>query len=228
MSLFLCPRWRNKSYLFIYFSHEQILGLVVVATVVSCRSVELSTRYGAPSLESCDDGLERNIYGKCVSPSVSQNLFLFRAPDYTVPWEEASYEHTPKVHVNLVFIRSPSYEDKKRKPIIVPPPKQQTLVYLLSKKPSGFKQDIIEVPVNHEKPEVFFVDYKEGDNPLLPGGIDLQTALSQSSGSSSSSGLNIQSLGVQTFDGGDDGSSEIDGGGYGAPPLLSASHGGYL
>ncbi|KAF2366947.1 protein of unknown function DUF243 [Trinorchestia longiramus] len=132
----------------------------------------------------CPKGLEITIHGKCVVPAVSQDLFLFKAPSYKVHNKKAFFNHKPKVHFNLVFIRAPTYENHQTKPIVVPPPKQQTLVYLLSKKPHGFKQDVIEVPLDPAKPEVFFVDYKDGDNPVLPGGIDLKTALSQAAGPS--------------------------------------------
>lgn len=191
------------------------MGLLVLATAVTCYPARPTTGYGAGSPEICGEGEEQNIYGKCVEPEISQNLFLFRAPDYKVPWEKAYYEHKPKINVNLVFIRSPSYKDEKRKPIVVPPPKQQTLVYLLSKKPDGYKQDIIEVPLDQARPEVFFVDYKEGDNPLLPGGIDLQTALSQSNGPSDSN-LNVQTLGVQSISSSLD-NSHSSGGSYISP-----------
>ena len=117
-----------------------------------------------------------------MKPLVSQNLFVYKAPDYKIKYEEAYYEHKPKVHYNLVFIRAPNVDNNPLGPIIVPPPKQKTLVYLLSKKPHGFKQDIIEVPHTPTKPEVFFVNYKDGENPLLPGGIDLHTALKSSQG----------------------------------------------
>jgi hypothetical protein len=55
-------------------------------------------------------------------------------------------------------------------------------VYVLSKRPEAIGQQLIEVPGQLEEPEVFFVNYNEGENPVLPGGIDLQTALSQSAG----------------------------------------------
>ncbi|XP_047736523.1 pupal cuticle protein 36 [Hyalella azteca] len=139
---------------------------------------------GAHNFGPCPKGLERTIHGQCVPPAVSQDLFLFKAPSYRVHHQKAHFEHKPKVHLNLVFIRAPTYEGEKTNPIIVPPPRQQTLVYLLSKKPHGFKQDVIEVPFDPTKPEVFFVDYKDGDNPVLPGGIDLRTALTQSAGPS--------------------------------------------
>ena len=139
---------------------------------------------GLEKFGPCPKGLERTIHGQCVQPAVSQDLFLFKAPSYKVHHKKAHYKHKPKVHYNLVFIRSPTYEDHKIRPLVVPPPKQQTLVYLLSKKPHGYKQDVIEVPLENSKPEVFFVDYKDGDNPVLPGGIDLKTALSQAAGPS--------------------------------------------
>ena len=150
----------------------------VQQSVEPIRALSGRERFGP-----CAEGLERTLYGKCVKPKISKDLFLYRAPTLNVPYKRAYYDHEPKVHYNLVFLQAPSYKDAQHKPIVVPPPKQQTLVYLLSKQPSGYEQDVIEVPLEPTKPEVFFVDYKDGDNPILPGGIDLNTALTQSAGS---------------------------------------------
>jgi hypothetical protein len=83
------------------------------------------------------------------------------------------------VHYNFVFVRTPE-QGLGPKPIIAPPPQQKTLVYLLSKRPDAQAQQVIEVPANPTQPEVYFVNYNEGENAKLPGGIDLHTALSQS------------------------------------------------
>lgn len=136
----------------------------------------------ARNYRQCPHGLERTVHGKCVEPIVSQDLFVYKAPSFKIQHKKAHYQHEPKVHYNLVYIRSPTYDDHPLKPVVIPPPKQKTLVYLLSKKPHSYKQNVIEVPHVPQKPEVFFVNYNDGENPVLPGGIDLETALSQAAG----------------------------------------------
>ena len=81
--------------------------------------------------------------------------------------------------MNYVFVRTASALNGAR-PIVVPPPQQKTLVYLLNKRAEVQGQQVIEVPGTPTQPEVYFVNYNDGDNPSLPGGIDLNTALSQS------------------------------------------------
>merc|ERR1712121_191771 len=83
----------------------------------------------------------------------------------------------PKVDYNIVFVRAPE-GNAAQDPIIVPPPQQRTLVYVLSKKPEDGGQRVIEVPAGPaSNPEVYFVNYGPGENPQLPGGVDLQSAL---------------------------------------------------
>ncbi|KAA0184883.1 Cuticle Protein Tweedle [Hyalella azteca] len=134
------------------------------------------------SSSSCGHRLARRVDGKCVVPKVSKDVYLFKAPRHQTPIiKPPKYIPRPKVHYNFVFVKTPDAVAGP-KPVIVPPPKQKTLVYLLSQKPSAVDQDIIEVPHQPSPPEVFFVQYEDGDNTLLPGGIDLQTALGQSAG----------------------------------------------
>ena len=131
--------------------------------------------YGAP----CQDGFVRKADGSCAEPIVTRNLYLYNAPAPKVTYGPAPALPDPKVHYNYVFVRTPAAAEGPQ-PIVVPPPQQKTLVYLLSQRPGAQAQQVIEVPTNPTQPEVYFVNYSEGDNPDLPGGIDLQTALSQS------------------------------------------------
>jgi len=140
---------------------------------------------------SCPHGLKR-INGICLTPGrlttqrrtpkISKNIYLYQAPTARgIPKHiNPAKLPQPKVHYNFVFIKTPNLINGGLKPLVVPPPKQKTLVYLLSKKPEAAAQEIIEVPQEPSQPEVFFVSYNEGDNPTLPGGIDLQTALKES------------------------------------------------
>lgn len=136
---------------------------------------------GGIALGPCGGGLVRKADGRCVKPIVSRNIFLYNAPRPKVSFGPPPVIPDPKIHYNFVFVRS---QDTivGPKPVVVPPPQQKTLVYVLSKRPEAIGQQLIEVPGQVEEPEVFFVNYNEGENPVLPGGIDLQTALSQSAG----------------------------------------------
>lgn len=128
----------------------------------------------------CSLGEVRNANGQCVKAQISRNLFLFSAPPpQQIPIGPSPPLPDPKIHYNFVFIRSPLAVGGA-KPIVVPPPQQKTLVYVLSKRPSSLDQEVIEIGANPIKPEVYFVNYGPGDNPDLPGGVSLQEALSQS------------------------------------------------
>lgn len=61
----------------------------------------------------------------------------------------------------------------------IPAPSGSTFsaVYILNKQPRE-NQKLIEVQAPPpSEPEVYFINYSEGENPILPNGIDLQTAL---------------------------------------------------
>ncbi|KAK8749960.1 hypothetical protein OTU49_015151, partial [Cherax quadricarinatus] len=63
-------------------------------------------------------------------------------------------------------------------PIVVPPPQQKNVLYVLSKRPQ-YDQKVIHVPAPEQgSPQVYYVNYSPGDNPTLPTGGDLQSALS--------------------------------------------------
>ncbi|XP_063593749.1 ATP-dependent RNA helicase A-like [Penaeus indicus] len=62
-------------------------------------------------------------------------------------------------------------------PVVVPSSQQKNIIYVLNKNEEG-GQRVIEVPAPPpSEPEVFFVNYADGENPQLPIGVDLQTAL---------------------------------------------------
>lgn len=130
--------------------------------------------------DGCGEGEARRADGSCARAQVTRNLFLYAAPPaHQIPVGPAPNLPDPKVHYNFVFVRTPEVRGGAR-PVVVPPPQQKTLVYVLSKRPGVQDQEIIEIPATPTQPEVFFVNYAQGDNPELPGGIDLQEALRQS------------------------------------------------
>ena len=135
---------------------------------------------GGAGIGGCPEGQARKADGSCAVAQVTRNIFLYGAPPaQQIRVGPAPPLPDPKVHYNFVFVRTPEVRGGAR-PVVVPPPQQKTLVYVLSKRPDAQNQEIIEVPSTPTQPEVFFVNYAQGDNPQLPGGIDLQEALRQS------------------------------------------------
>ena len=132
------------------------------------------------SFSPCGDGLLRDALGNCVEPDVNRHVMVYDSPPQDIIRPQTPDVPTPKLNYNIVFVRTP---DKVRdeKPIVIPPPQQKTLVYVLNKKQQIEGPELIEVPSNPQKPEVYYVNYNEGENPSLPGGIDLQSALASSS-----------------------------------------------
>ncbi|MCL4124542.1 UNVERIFIED_CONTAM: hypothetical protein GTU68_017198, partial [Idotea baltica] len=136
---------------------------------------------GPPSANptSCSEGEVLNVDGSCARPEVSRNIFVYTAPER--PFQQQAnpiQAPKPKLNYNIVFVRTPEGIDGQE-PVVVPPPQQKTIVYVLNKDSEDQGPQMIEVPapVAH-KPEVFYVNYREGENPQLPIGVDLQSALS--------------------------------------------------
>ncbi|XP_018014592.1 uncharacterized protein LOC108671546 [Hyalella azteca] len=127
----------------------------------------------------CGDGLLADARGDCVEPQIVRNVYLYAAPKQERKFKTLKSVPKPKIEYNIVFVRSPD-KDALFKPLVAPAPQQKTLVYVLNKKLAAEDQDLIEVPVHPKlEPEVYFVNYGEDENPQLPGGIDLRTALSE-------------------------------------------------
>ncbi|CAL4124114.1 unnamed protein product, partial [Meganyctiphanes norvegica] len=127
---------------------------------------------------NCADDEVLHVDGKCVKPVVSRNIFVYAAPAVTQQQGPAPEIPKPKVEYNIVFVRTPE-QAEGAEPIIIPPPQQKTLVYVLSKKGGAVGPQVIEVPAGPgHQPEVYYVNYADGENPTLPGGVDLQQALS--------------------------------------------------
>ena len=165
----------------------------------------------------CPDGLAHNAEGQCVPPKVTRNVFVFAAPPVDNPIGPPPEVPPPKVDYNIVFVRTPETPEGLE-PIVVPPPQQKTLVYVLSKRPEFQGQEVIEVPSTPQQPEVYYVNYGEGENPQLPGGIDLQSALA------SAAHQQGQTVGGGIHSGG---SISQPGGNYGTPVSVPQPSGLY-
>jgi len=128
--------------------------------------------------EECGSGEVRNSDGRCAAQEVSRKIYVF-AGEQSAP-EPPAPQPDPEVNIDVILVKAPSAVVNDV-PLVAPAPEQKTVVYVLSKRPSQ-EQQVIEVPSVPDEPEVYFVNYAEGENPTLPGGVDLQTALSQSGG----------------------------------------------
>jgi len=126
---------------------------------------------------SCPEGQVLHI-GSCMTPEITRNVFVYAAPENAVDFGPAPELPKPKVEYNIVFVRTPEFIEGSD-PIVVPPPQKKTLVYVLSQKQILGNQQVIEVqPGPVQNPEVFYVNYNEGENPELPlANINLQDAL---------------------------------------------------
>ncbi|XP_037791906.1 ATP-dependent RNA helicase A-like [Penaeus monodon] len=158
----------------------QILLLVAVASAVP-QGYNLPNPSG-PSFNAggCGGGQVQHVDGSCVTPQVNSRVFLYDVPPNQASSSQPAYVPKPKLERNIVFVRLPE-GGQGPEPIVVPPPRQQHVLFVLNKQ-SEQGQQVIEVPAPPPSdPEVFFVNYAEGENPTLPGGVDLQTALSAAS-----------------------------------------------
>lgn len=155
----------------------QVVASVLVAAVSSAPSGgygDPRPSYGGPI--ACGNGQVLNVDGSCVTPTVHRQVYVFTPPQRPKVHRPLPPLPKPEVITNIVFIRVPEQEDTKD--IVVPPPRQKNIVYVLNKRRPDQGPRVIEVPAGPpSNPEVYFVHYKDGENPQLPGGIDLQTAL---------------------------------------------------
>ncbi|XP_018027518.1 uncharacterized protein LOC108682789 [Hyalella azteca] len=128
-------------------------------------------------LQYCGPNEVVGAHGRCERAHITKNVYAFTAPKYRRQVLPAKAPE-PKLDLNVVFVKTHP-NDVHPKPLVVPAIEQKTVVYVLSKRPT-INQQLIQVPEQGPtEPEVFFVNYGSGENPILPGGIDLQTALSQ-------------------------------------------------
>ncbi|XP_037792181.1 uncharacterized protein LOC119587528 [Penaeus monodon] len=125
----------------------------------------------------CQEGEVRHVDGSCVVPEITRKVFVFSVPQQERdPIDSIVDLPPPKVEHNILFVRLPE-GGVGPEPIVVPPPRQENIIYVLSKQ-GEHGQRVIEVPAHPpSEPEIYFVNYGEGENPTLPGGLDLQTAL---------------------------------------------------
>ncbi|XP_042219332.1 uncharacterized protein LOC121864309 [Homarus americanus] len=143
-------------------------------------STNSSMHYGDAGYEgspSCGSGQVRHVDGSCVTPQVNRNVYHFRIPLASSIVDPRPVLPPPIIENNIFFIHLP-VGLLNRKPIVVPPPQQRNVVYVLNKQPNQ-EHTVVHAPGPEQPaPEVYFVNYAEGENPTLPRGGKLQSALS--------------------------------------------------
>ncbi|KAG7170729.1 hypothetical protein Hamer_G013575 [Homarus americanus] len=168
---------------------------------------------GGETRGNCGPGQVRHVDGSCVNPQVTRNLYVYTVPRAAPIVGPRPNVPPPRVEHNVIFIRTPE-NGPGQEPIVVPPPQTRNVVYVLNKRPEE-DQRVIHVPApEQETPEVFFINYGEGENPTLPTGEDLQSALrSASQGEGDIIGSTGGEIRGDGLIGGGDGSIAIAGGG---------------
>ncbi|MCL4148699.1 UNVERIFIED_CONTAM: hypothetical protein GTU68_025898, partial [Idotea baltica] len=138
-----------------------------------------SKSYSLPTLP-CGPGHYTNAVGVCEEAVITQNVFAFDGPDLPANVGPTPYIPRPRVDYNVVFVRTPN-RPYPLDPIVVPPPQQQTLVYVLTEN-GQLQQQVIQAPAQAPlDPEVRYVNYndhKYGHNH--GGGVALQDVFSGS------------------------------------------------
>ncbi|XP_037791916.1 ATP-dependent RNA helicase A-like [Penaeus monodon] len=172
-----------------------ILQVLISALVATSLATPQDYNLGTPSGQSfgigspgpgfgsggCGPGQVLHVDGRCVTPIVNRKVYLYDAPSApSIAHGPPPYIPEPTIDTNIVFIRTPE-GGQGPDPIVVPPPQQRHVLYVLNKQTQQ-GQEVIEVPAPPAtSPEVYFVNYADGENPVLPSGVDLQTALNAAS-----------------------------------------------
>lgn len=163
----------------------------------AASGVGINAGSGVDSIIVCKEGEILHVDGTCVVPEVSRKVFVFDVPQQEQLTGPPPSVPPPKVDHNILFVRLPE-EGLGPEPIVVPPPRQNNIVYVLNKQGEQ-SQRVIEVPAPPpSEPEIYFVNYEEGENPTLPGGVDLHTALVSAA---ETGGEVIGTIGVSEGDG---------------------------
>ncbi|XP_063614835.1 peroxidase-like protein 2 [Penaeus indicus] len=132
---------------------------------------------GEGAITGCRDGEVLHVDGTCVIPEITRKVYLFNVPEQEQAVGPPPSIPPPAVEHNILFVRLPE-EGPAPEPIVLPPPRQNNIVYVLNKQDQQV-QRVIEVPAQPQAdPEIYFVNYQDGENPTLPIGVDLETALS--------------------------------------------------
>ncbi|MCL4154723.1 UNVERIFIED_CONTAM: hypothetical protein GTU68_012865, partial [Idotea baltica] len=142
------------------------------------RARRPSAQSGATSQPiNCPEGQALDGTGVCVQAEIGQNVFIYNGPAIEPSYQPTPYVPRPRIEYNIVYVHTPE-QPAGPDPIVIPPPKQRYIVYVLTKIGQQGQQ-VIQVPAGpNQEPEVYYVNYNDGDNPTI-GGNSLQDILAQ-------------------------------------------------
>ncbi|XP_063593736.1 uncharacterized protein LOC134770706 [Penaeus indicus] len=185
----------------------------------SSTETDLSSREN--TISGCGDGKILHVDGTCVVPEITRNVYLFNVPEQEQAAGPTPSIPPPAVEHNILFVRLPE-EQPAPEPIVLPSPRQNYIIYVLNKQDEQV-QRVIEVPAQPQTdPEIYFVNYQDGENPILPLGVDLETALSSAA---AAGGQVLGGLEGEVFSGTDGTFEEA---GIDGAVGVSAEHGGHV
>nr|XP_027224221.1 uncharacterized protein LOC113816359 [Penaeus vannamei] len=122
----------------------------------------------------CEEGEIIHSDGTCV---IRKNLYLFEAPEQPYqPIGPPPALPRPKLNQNHIYVRVPE-EPPTPEPVVLPPPRRKTLVYILRKVDERVQRVIEFDSIPSPSPQVYFINYQDGENPSLPIGIHMDNAL---------------------------------------------------
>ncbi|XP_071543441.1 uncharacterized protein [Panulirus ornatus] len=124
----------------------------------------------------CGPGQVRHVDGNCVVPQVTRNLYVFNGPEVEPIVGPPPQIPLPQVRHNVILVHA-SDSNVRQNTFVVPPAEERNTLYILQRTPE-VEQEVIHLPETQKPtPDVFFVNYRDGDNPTLPTGEKLQDAL---------------------------------------------------
>ncbi|XP_050725666.1 uncharacterized protein LOC127003268 [Eriocheir sinensis] len=117
---------------------------------------------------ACKRGQVLQVDGTCHYPVVHRKVFVYAAPATPKPNVRPPKLPKPEVLHNVVFIRAPEPQEDPE-PIVIPPPRSDNVVYVLNKQQKK-EQKVVKVPTPpQEAPQVYFINYKDGQDLLRKG-----------------------------------------------------------
>ncbi|MCL4155572.1 UNVERIFIED_CONTAM: hypothetical protein GTU68_026327, partial [Idotea baltica] len=159
---------------------------------------------------SCGEDQVPDVTGTCVDAEIAHNVYVFSGPPLTTGDQTPPELPKPKVEYNILYVHTPE-QPAAPAPLLVGPPQQRFIVYVLSKIGEQQEPRIIEVPAGpSQDPEVIFVNYNDGDNPDLGRGLTLQDVLD----SEAEQGGGVRTGGASGGGGGEGGGGSTGGGRY--------------
>ncbi|XP_068219346.1 uncharacterized protein [Palaemon carinicauda] len=126
----------------------------------------------------CPKGQVHQFFGgPCVTPRIERKFWLHEEPRTTSVTPSRPEIPQPTVEYNYIFIRAQEKKDEEDH-IIIPPPQKKHVIFVLNKEHDHHDRKIVQFPESEaHNPEVVFINYADGETPILPDGINFHDAL---------------------------------------------------